>query len=88
MKIRRSTPHHDIPSLCTFQCVPRVQVALEWLFEHADEPDDLVVTDEDVVMADVMAASKNASINSTEGSNRLRLLLEYVLVTNETSRLH
>ena len=45
------------------------QVALEWLFEHADEPDDMVVSDEDVVMADVLAASKNQSNNaSTEGS--------------------
>jgi len=42
-----------------------IQVALEWLFEHADEPDDMVVSDEDVVMADVLAASKNQSNNAS-----------------------
>lgn len=36
-----------------------IQVALEWLFEHADEPDELIVTDDDVVMADVISASKD-----------------------------
>lgn len=45
-----------------------IQVALEWLFEHAEEPDELVVTDEDVVMADVIATSKNQTNNdSSEG---------------------
>jgi len=44
-----------------------IQVALEWLFEHADEPDELVVTDEDVVMADVIASSKNESNNASAG---------------------
>lgn len=45
-----------------------IGVALEWLFEHADEPDDMVVSDEDVVMAEVIASSKNQSNNaSTEG---------------------
>ena len=34
-------------------------MALEWLFEHADEPDELIVTDDDVVMADVISASKD-----------------------------
>ena len=51
------------------------QVALEWLFEHADEPDELVVTDEDVVMADVIAASKsqtNANVTDAEGNRRMR----------------
>ena len=50
-------------------------MALEWLFEHADEPDELVVTDEDVVMADVIAASKsqtNANVTDAEGNRRMR----------------
>jgi len=45
-----------------------IQVALEWLFEHADEPDELVVTDEDVVMADVIASSKNTNSNAATGA--------------------
>ena len=52
------------------------QVALEWLFEHADEPDELVVTDEDVVMADVIATSKsqtNANVTDAEGNRGLRI---------------
>lgn len=45
-----------------------IQVALEWLFEHADEPDELIVTDDDVVMADVISASKDDASKPSAGA--------------------
>lgn len=45
-----------------------VQVALDWLFEHSDEPDDLVVTDDDVVMADVYSASRSQTNANVEAA--------------------
>jgi UDP-N-acetylmuramate-alanine ligase len=43
-------------------------VALDWLFEHSDEPDDLVVTDDDVVMADVYSASRSQTNANVEAA--------------------